>query len=301
VSERRRPIRRVRTTLAITIAIGLLPATAHAQFPGENGVIAFGRLSSAVVGIATIEAPGGDPTLLTESRGFDRRPSYSPDGSRIAFIRGTNVWVMGADGSDQQRLTRGRASEGCPRWAPDGSMIVYDRGGDLWTVDADAADPERIARTRADEYCPSWSPDGSTIAFVLEGPGRLKFDIALMAPDGSDRRRVTADRRTQFAPDWSPDGSSIVYNEYDRFSIASIVTIEPDGTDPAIVFDGERCGALDPVFSPDGLQVAFVRGTGCADPGDIWVVDADGDNLTRATRGRAHDTSPGWQPVPVPG
>jgi Tol biopolymer transport system component len=294
-------MRYVRITLVITIAVGLLPATAHAQFPGENGVIAFGRLTSSGDGIATIEAPGDDPALLTESRGFDRHPSYSPDGSRIAFIRDTNVWVMGADGSEQQRLTRGRALEGCPRWAPDGSTIVYDRGGDLWTVDADAPDPERIARTRADEYCPSWSPDGSTIAFVLEGPGRLRFDIALMAPDGSDRRRVTADRRTQFAPDWSPDGLSIVYNHYDRFDVASIVTIEPDGSDRTTVFDGEPCGAFDPVFSPDGLQVAFVQGIDCGGPGDIWVVDAEGGDPTRATRGRAYDTSPGWQPVSVPG
>ncbi len=52
---------------------------------------------------------------------------------------------------------------------------------------------------------------------------------------------------------------------------------------------------------PTGLQVAFVQGTDCGGPGDIWVVDADGGNPTRATRGRAYDTSPGWQPVPVPG
>ena len=294
-------MRHARITLAIAIAICLLPATAHAQFPGENGVIAFGRLSLARGRISTIKAPGDDPTALTKSRGFDRHPSYSPDGSRVAFIRGTNLWVMGADGNDQRRLTRGRASEGCPRWAPDGSTIVYDRGGDLWTVDADAPDPGRIARTRADEYCPSWAPDGSTIAFALEGPGRLKFDIALMAPDGSDRRRVTADRLDQFAPDWAPDGSTIVYNEYNQFGVASIATIEPDGMNLTIIFDGEPCGAYDPVFSPDGLQIAFALDTSCGGPGDIWVVDSDGGNPTRATRGRAYDTSPGWQPVPVPG
>lgn len=293
-------MRRARTALLIAIALCVLPTTARAQFPGENGVIAFGRLSSSSDGIATILEVGDDPTPLTESRRFDRHPSYSPDGSRIAFIRGTNVWVMNADGSDPRRLTRGRAAAECPGWSPDGSTIVYARGGDLWTVDPDAPDARRIARTRADEYCPSWSPVGSTIAFVLEGPGRLRFDIALMTPEGSERRRVTADRRTQFAPDWAPDGTSIVYNEYDTFGIADVATIAPDGTDRTLVFDGEPYGAYDPVFSPDGLLIAFSLDAG-GDDRDIWVIEADGGNPSRATRGRAYDTAPGWQPVPVPG
>jgi Tol biopolymer transport system component len=281
----------------IALLLTLLPSAAWAQFPGENGVIAFGRLSPSVDGIATIAAPGDDPAMLLESRGFARLPSYSPDGSRIAFMRSSDVWVMDADGTGVRRLTGGRAIERCPRWSPDGSTIVYDRGGDLWTVDTSAPDPRRIARTRADEYCPSWSPDGSTIAFVLNGLGRLNFDLALMAPDGSDRRRITADRHAQFGPDWAPDGSAIVYNHYDPFGIAEIFTIEPDGTNRTLVYGDAPRGAYDPVYSPDGLSIAFARDHRGRAARDIWVVGVDGSDPTRATRGRAYDTAPGWQPL----
>ena len=292
-------MRRVSVSLVIVAVVTMGSSAARAQFPGENGVIAFGRLSRTFDGIATIAAPGADTIMLTSSKGFDRSPSYSPDGSRIVFVRKLNLWVMDADGSDQRRLTGGRATEQSPRWSPDGSTIVYDRGGDLWTVDADAPQPHRIARTRADEYSPTWSPDGSTIAFVLDGLGRLKFDLALMAPDGSDRRRITADRRVQFAPDWAPDGSSIVYNNYDGFGIATIMTIEPDGTGRTLVYRAASRGAYDPVFSPDGTSIAFARDNRGLDERDIWVVGADGSGPTRASRGPAYDTSPGWQPLPV--
>lgn len=84
------------------VALGLvaLPADAWAQFPGGNGVIAFGALTGTHAGIATIQAPGDDPIFVTQGRRFDRDPSYSPDGSRITFVGGTNIWVMNADGSD---------------------------------------------------------------------------------------------------------------------------------------------------------------------------------------------------------
>lgn len=292
-------MRRYLILLIALASISAFPEVASAQFPGANGAIAFSRVVSGGSGIATISSPGDAPAMLTESEGFDRQPSYSPDGSRIVFLRGTNVWVMNADGSGAMRLTRGRVAEQCPGWSPDGQMIVYERGRDLWTTGADVPDPHRLTDTPAfDEYCPSWSPDGSTIAFIIGGRRDHRWDLALMAPDGTDRRRITSDRLTQFGPDWAPDGSVVVFNEYDPFGIASIVTITPDGADRTVVFEGGVGGALDPVFSPDGLFIAFWRTT--RDRSHVWTVGADGSDPTRMTHGSAYNAWPGWQPITAP-
>ncbi|HEY8018606.1 MAG TPA: hypothetical protein VIG53_03830, partial [Actinomycetota bacterium] len=125
-----------------------------------------------------------------------------------------------------------------------------------------------------------------------------RWDLALMAPDGTDRRRITSDRLTQFGPDWAPDGSVVVFNEYDQFGIASIVTITPDGADRTVVVEGGVGGALDPVFSPDGLFIAFWRTV--RDRSHVWTVGADGSDPTRMTHGSAYNAWPGWQPITAP-
>ena len=289
----------VRRALFVVVVIGasLFPTAANAQFPGDNGELAFGRLSpNGPDGIATMPEPGGQPTLISRSQGFDRDPSYTADGTRLLFVRRSDVWTMNADGSHVQRVTDSRAGEFCPSWSPDGTTIVFDRAGDLWTVVLGANVPHRLTHTKAREYCPSWSPDGSTIAFVLDGRHNV-FDIALMDADGTDRRRITADRDTQFGPDWSPDGTRIAYTNYDEFGFTSIATIGADGSDGLVVFDAGDRDASTAVYSPDGLWIAFARDSSAGNSTDIWVVESDGGGAARATFGRSYDFMPGWQPV----
>ena len=291
-------LRRALLVVVVVIGASLFPTAANAQFPGDNGELAFGRLSpNGPDGIATMPEPGGQSTLISHSRGFDRDPSYTADGTRLLFVRKVDVWTMNADGSDAEKITDSRAREFCPSWSPDGTTIVFDRAGDLWTVELGAPAPHRLTRTKAREFCPSWSPDGTTIAFVLDGRGPNKFDIALMDADGSDRRRVTADRETQFGPDWSPDGTRIAYTNYDEFGFTSISTIGADGSDGLVVFDAGDRAVSSPVYSPDGLWIAFARDSLSGESSDIWVVESEGGGATRATFGRPYDVSPGWQPV----
>jgi Tol biopolymer transport system component/outer membrane protein assembly factor BamD (BamD/ComL family) len=83
-----------------------------------------------------------------------------------------------------------------PGWSPDGKKLTYYAGGDIWTIDADGSDLAQITKTDIREVGPAWSPDGKTIAYgigtaiglysVEEGSHRKFADIgARCFPDWS--------------------------------------------------------------------------------------------------------------------
>ena len=69
-----------------------------------------------------MNADGSDQTNLTNHPQGDEKPSWSPDGNKIAFKAqrtGTgDIYVMNADGSGQTRLTNNRGSDASPHWGP---------------------------------------------------------------------------------------------------------------------------------------------------------------------------------------
>ena len=82
---------------------------------------------------------------------FDVGPAWSPDGSKIAFVKTSYykqnsnwgvIWVMNADGSNKVKLTDDTEKFNSPSWSPDGSKIVF--GGpvnksDIWVMNADGS------------------------------------------------------------------------------------------------------------------------------------------------------------------
>jgi dipeptidyl aminopeptidase/acylaminoacyl peptidase len=85
---------------------------------------------------------------------------------RIAFDNFDDVWTIGADGTDLTRLTHSPGPDFDPSWSPDGTRIAFrsERSGEpeIWVMNADGAEQRRLAAGLS----PAWSPDGSLIAFA---------------------------------------------------------------------------------------------------------------------------------------
>jgi WD40 repeat protein len=128
---------------------------------------------------------------------------------------------------------------------------------------------------------PAWSPDGTRLAFYQDG------SIATIKPDGTDSQYFFEQSLDQY-PTWSPDGTRIAFVSDIFGSPDDLWVMNSDGTGRTqITFSG---GISEPAWSPDGSTIAFALGN------DIYLIDADGSNLTNVTNSPAADQVPSWSP-----
>ena len=81
---------------------------------------------------------------------------------------GDEIWVIPASGGQAEQLTRNDVSDIQPEWSPDGTRIAYVRGPEarLWVMDADGTNQHQLVEARSLCFAPRWSPDGTRIAFL---------------------------------------------------------------------------------------------------------------------------------------
>jgi TolB protein len=158
------------------------------------------------------------------SRGLDRQPTPSPDGSQLAFTSdrfgNDEIMLLPLNEPDAEvvRLTWDQGQDCSPSWSPDGRQLAFAsrRNGqsDLYIIDLASEEQRRLTRSEQDEVDPRWSPDGSKILFqTVEGryrTGRLGWvevatDQVTMLPEvGGSAHQAS----------WSPDGSRLLYLDY---------------------------------------------------------------------------------------
>ena len=262
-----------------------------------------------VSGLLVTPAFGIGDRLLDLIQGAPARPEvqspvWSPDGRRIAFVSrrdGKALYVMNADGSGLRIVARIRQL-GSPAWSPDGQTIAVAGDRRILLVNADGSGQRNVTREWGLDGFPAWSPDARRIAFFASRrPG-----INVMNADGSGRRTLTrlrAGRTASLA--WSSDGKKLLFLQ-DNVGCGDfcfhLYVLNADGSGlrdlTRKLAGGDRPGAgpaSDPVWSPDGRRIAFVR---LNTRHGVYVVNADGSgvrNLTPKPRGAAY-AAPAWSP-----
>jgi WD40-like Beta Propeller Repeat len=260
----------------------LLPAVVPPAGPGANGLIAF--LHQDDIHVAAPD--GSDRRPLVEAPGLQAAPSWSPDGTRLAYwssdAGSAGPWqlmVVGADGSnpiavatDVLEITGWQV----PAWSPDGSQLAFSSrtvgigeepclgasavlgdfcssriflaASDGSTGAQQVGDPNMDARTAA------WSPGGSTISFS-GGHAGTGIGLYLMATDGADVRRldqVSGTGWTFIRQDWSPDGASIVATAGDERWDVWVFAADGGGERRVSVVAEGVTDQFFPAYAPDG-------------------------------------------------
>jgi Tol biopolymer transport system component len=199
-------------------------------------------------------------------------PLWNRSGDALFYVsdRGgaENIWqrdLSPAAGRQLTAFTTGRVL--FPSLSGDGRTVAFERDFGLWTLDtatgatqslpiafrgaAATPVPERVRQTSGFTSL-TLAPDGRKVAFVARG-----ILFAASAKDAGEASRVTTTPGLVSQPVWSPDSRRLVYaaardgaqHLYDYDFTTGIETPLTTGA-----------GAdISPVFSPDGLQVAFLR------------------------------------------
>ena len=202
--------------------------------------------------IWVMQANGTGLVRLTNTAAAEYAPSWSPDGSRIAFSsnRAGNyeIYSMKIDGSDVRRLTYHTAIDDMPSWSPDGTRLAFasNRSGsaDIWVMNANGSSPTRLTTDANLDMEPTWSPDAAKIAFTTDRTG--DYEIFTMAANGSAQTNLTNDPVSwDFAASWSPDGSYVTYYG-DPYGDLDVQIIPAAGGSPGLVTT-----SFDDDFNPD--------------------------------------------------
>lgn len=288
----------------------LQAAPAAATMAGSNGRLAYSAGRQAIYAVE----PNGEnrAELVTADEDWDTvvsDPSWSPDGSRLAFsyrLEGNfDIYVIDADGTDLVRLTDHPADDVHPTWSPSGARIAFasDRRkarSQIYLMTA-AGEPLRKV-TRGGAASPDWSPDGRRIAFM-----RQRGALYTIRPNGRGGKRLAVADGSGWsgAPTWAPGGRRLAYvDSVDKVALGAerVFVIRRNGTGKRLFVVPERCDdecyLTDPVWSPDGKELALVATREETLTSDLIVITL----RTGAERAVATDDAssglfaPAWQP-----
>ncbi len=221
-------------------------------------------------------------------------PAWSPDGTKIVYTAGQDIWIMDSDGSGHRKLYGGLAWIGDPEFGQDGTNIYFARTSrtsqtaryiSVHVMDTDGSNEKKLTFT-ADSRSPSISTDGKRLAYISRASGN--YDIWTMDTDGNDRIRVTDSNFDDSSPSWHPEGNTLIYS-----SGGDIFSIGANGLGLLKLTDDTH-NNIDPAISPDGRMIAYSSDLG----GDynIWLMDPEGKAFVKLTGDSSSERAPAWSP-----
>jgi len=249
-----------------------------------------------------------------------------------------DVFTMRPDGGDVRQVTDSRGYNGKPSWSPDGRWLLFDsdrgdypRSQGIYKIPSDGSGPpQRITTLSVPggwQELARFSPDGTRISFdevrggreLQQGqPGKIVSEqaaIFTVRPDGSDLRQITPWGIHGGDADWSPDGTKLVFSGQPPHpgNIGDILVVDADGShlkdltqDQGLSgFGSEKAfiyeESFNAVWSPDGTKILFLHQRFTVAEGftsGLQTMNPDGSGRAFVSTERAEEHQPEWGTLP---
>jgi len=240
--------------------VGTRPTFGTAHFAlSRDGTLAYVPGVAAERTLVSVDRAGAASPITAEHRPY-AQPALSPDGEKLALVVEENLWVYDIARDTLTRVTFDAGEQRRPVWSPDGTRLAFrksDPNSIFWQSADGSGAAERLTTEERTMRPTSWSPDGKTLAYTGDGPNG-QSEIGLLMLDGDRSTRPFLQTPFNVAGGvFSPDGSFLAYSSDE--SGRDEVYVQPF-PGPGGKWQISNEGGMQPVWSRIGREIFYRNG-----------------------------------------
>ena len=233
--------------------------------------------------IYVVSIDDGNPRQISSDKGSSSSPRWSPDGRRIAYVTGGQIWTMKPDGGDREQVTKLSTGAGGPVWSPDGKWIAF--GSDVYPqCQSDECNREGDAKAENSKvkahvtdrllyrHWVEWRENKRSQVFIVPAKGGIARD---MTPGDFDSPPYAASSNIDYA--FSPDSTEIAFlrnpDKIEAISTNSdIYVVSVNGGQPKDITTANHGYDATPIYTPDGKYIIYRSEATPAFEADRWRI-----------------------------
>jgi TolB protein len=243
------------------------------------------------------DADGFGAQTIVSSKEPIISPSWSPDGSKLAYVsfekKKPVIYVQSVLTGRRTTLANFKGNNSAPAWSPDGNslaiVLTYSSNSQIHIISADGTSLRKLSSNGAIETEPAWSPDGKTIYFTSNRGGAPQ--IYQMPVNGGEAKRVTFEGGYNVSPHIADNGKLMTFIKQVPAGFRVAVMDLQTGYSQVL---GNNAEDESPSFSPNGRMILYA--TRIRGKGTLAAVSTDGKINQVFTDNAMDIREPSWGP-----